>query len=92
MSNVRISMIIHRTKYVEVLPKIPRQECEGQEKNGHSGQLLHALVLESSHLIEEQVDHVVCGLTHGIQVTDNHDAVIFHVAKVRYGLSGDGDV
>lgn len=84
-------MVLHSGKTLEILPEITSQKRKWQEEYGDDGQLLHALVLKGSHLIEQQVDHAVSGAPHNVEFVNEHEAMVLDVAEVSDGDRADAN-
>jgi len=72
--------------------EVAGEEGHGQEKDGDERELFDGFVLGRGDGVEEEVDHVVGGVAHLIDVFDDEGRVVEDVGEVGVREGGDGDV
>lgn len=84
-------MLLHADKVGEVHAEVAGEEGHGQEEDGDERELLHGFVLVGRDGVEDEVDHVVCGVAHLVDVCDDERRVVEDVGEVGVREGGDGD-
>lgn len=84
-------MLLHAGKVGEVHAEVAGEEGRGQEEDGDERELLHGFVLVGRDGVEDEVDHVVGGVAHLVDVCDDERRVVEDVGEVGVRERADGD-